>query len=664
MDFFKNISINKKLVLSFLVLALVPLIIIGLYSIKTLSSSLKSFILTNEQNRVETKVMALSGFLQGIESDLFVISNASALKNLIEGVSIDDPDEVQYWRDELSETFKSFADSKKIYMQVRFLTSNGNELVRVDYDGKAAAIIPSDKLQNKLSASYFQNTIKLNARGVFISPLNLNKERGKIEVPHKPVIRYATPVFDRNGKRQGIVILNVLAVNFLSEFKKVSSGNMFLVNSNGYYLANTDLKKEFGFMFSKPELSLAADYPKFGNNIITGKKNGVIQNHPNEILTYKPILPDRNDPDRYWMAVRGVDKGIIFKPVDSLKTTFAVILAVTIAVISFLSFYIARSISGPIQKIIVNLNEASDQVSSASGQISSSSQELARGATEQAASLEETSSSLEEMAAVTKENSKNAEGANQLSVQTKTAAEDGAKAMTNMHAAMQEINNSSGKISKIIKVIEEIAFQTNLLALNAAVEAARAGEAGKGFAVVAEEVRNLAQRSAAAAKDTASLIEESVSRAENGTKIAGEAGEALKVIISNVNTMTDLVSQISHASKEQADGVTQVNKAVAQMDKVTQQNASNAEETASASEELSAQSEGLKEMVDQLVIIVGAIEKDSSHKVIEKAVLAAKIPTKTLVAPKPFSPAAKQTHEKSKLVVEPNDVIPMDDKDF
>jgi methyl-accepting chemotaxis protein len=217
------------------------------------------------------------------------------------------------------------------------------------------------------------------------------------------------------------------------------------------------------------------------------------------------------------------------------------------------------------------------------------------------------------MASMTKQNADNAQQASALAVETRQAADTGSESMQKMDSAIHEIQRSSDETAKIIKVIDDIAFQTNLLALNAAVEAARAGEAGKGFAVVAEEVRNLAMRSAEAAKNTSNMIEESVKNANHGVDIAGEVGKVLAGIVESIGKTTDLVTEIAAASQEQAQGIDQVNTAIAQMDQVTQQNAANAEETASASEELSAQAEVMNDVVNQLVTIVGGATARAGH---------------------------------------------------
>jgi len=246
----------------------------------------------------------------------------------------------------------------------------------------------------------------------------------------------------------------------------------------------------------------------------------------------------------------------------------------------------------------------SEQTSSAAGQVSSSSQNLAQGASEQAASLEETTAALAEMSAMTKKNAETAQQATGLSGEAQRAASKGNEAMGRMSAAIGDIEKAASQTAKIIKVIDEIAFQTNLLALNAAVEAARAGEAGKGFAVVAEEVRNLAQRSADAAKNTSTLIEGSVNSAKHGVEIAGDVGKTLEEINTHATKVNALIAEIAAASKEQSQGIEQVNVAVGQMDQVTQSNAAAAEESASASEELASQAGAVANVVSELLTMV------------------------------------------------------------
>ncbi len=258
--------------------------------------------------------------------------------------------------------------------------------------------------------------------------------------------------------------------------------------------------------------------------------------------------------------------------------------------------------AGNLDQALTQVSNATEQVSTASQQISSGSQSLAQGTNEQASSLEEVSSSLEEMSSMTKQNADNANQAKLLASEANNNTVQGKQAMNKMSEAINKIKDSSNKTAKIVKTIDEIAMQTNLLALNAAVEAARAGEAGRGFAVVAEEVRNLAQRSAQAAKNTADMISESVKNAEDGVNIADDVSKSFECISESNAKVNDLIQEIAAAGNEQAQGIDQVNSAVAQMDKVTQQNAANSEESASAAEELSSQAEELQNMVSQFVL--------------------------------------------------------------
>jgi methyl-accepting chemotaxis protein len=284
---------------------------------------------------------------------------------------------------------------------------------------------------------------------------------------------------------------------------------------------------------------------------------------------------------------------------------FALFVGVSVA------FVIIRGTGKILNQIAGSLHEGSSQVASAAGEVSAASQTLAEGSSEQASSLEETSSSLEEMSSMIKRNAENTQKASELAKDARSTADQGVGDMQTMAAAMNDIKGSSDDIAKIIKTIDEIAFQTNILALNAAVEAARAGEAGMGFAVVADEVRNLAQRCAQAAKETSAKIEGAISKSGQGVEITSKVALVLNDIVAKVRQVDELVTEVASASREQTDGISQINAAVGQMDKVTQSNAATAEESSAAAQELNAQAETMRQSVAELMQLVGSANTKS-----------------------------------------------------
>jgi methyl-accepting chemotaxis protein len=261
--------------------------------------------------------------------------------------------------------------------------------------------------------------------------------------------------------------------------------------------------------------------------------------------------------------------------------------------------------SGGINQLADNLAEIVALVKDAAGEVYRGSKEIASGNSnlqhrteEQSASLEQTASSMEQMTTTVRQNADNAGEANQLAVAARDQAEQGGKVVNKAIHAMSDINDSARKIADIIGVVDEIAFQTNLLALNAAVEAARAGEQGRGFAVVATEVRTLAGRSATAAREIKELIKDSVQKVEDGSVFVTRSGQTLEQIVASVKKVSDIVAEIAAASREQASGIAQVNRAVLQMDELTQQNAALVEQATTASQSMAHEAHALHEMMD------------------------------------------------------------------
>lgn len=487
----------------------------------------------------------------------------------------------------------------------------------------------------------------------------------KSKISGSPIVPMSAPIVSGSGQIVGTVAV-VLEMDFISD--KLSAVKM---GQTGYpYMLNRD-----GIVVHHPnkELILEADFTNLkGIEGITAsmkaQQTGVdayFYDNMDKIAGYAPVpitgwsIGVTQPADEFLAAANAIRNVILL--------VTAIFLAITIATI----VVFARSITVPINNVIGGLTEGSGQVSAASSQVSASSQQLAEGSSELAASIEETSSSMEEIASMARQNAQNSNQARTLMGEAGQIVDKVNKQMLDLVSATDVIAKSSEETGKIIKTIDEIAFQTNLLALNAAVEAARAGEAGAGFAVVADEVRNLAMRSADAAKNTAELIQNTISAVKNGTELTRAAQEGFNENTEISRKISGLIEEIASASNEQSQGLEQVSIAINQMDQVTQTTAANAEESASASEELTSQAAELNVMVDTLIAIVGGSDNHANgngylaRPRLNKIAPRPSSAHKTL--PAPSAKTAQPVRKTSKIrtsVVKPEDVIPLSDDEF
>jgi len=247
--------------------------------------------------------------------------------------------------------------------------------------------------------------------------------------------------------------------------------------------------------------------------------------------------------------------------------------------------------------VVSTVRTGVDSVATASAQIAQGNLDLSSRTEQQASSLQQTAASMEQLTGTVKNSADTARQASTLAEGAASVATRGGQTVDEVVTTMTEIQGSSRRIADIIGVIDGIAFQTNILALNAAVEAARAGEQGRGFAVVAGEVRALAQRSAQAAREIKTLIDDSVTRIDTGSQRVTQAGSTMNAIVEEIRRVNTLVGDITTASREQSEGIGQVNVAIAQLDQATQQNAALVEESAAAAASLRAQAERLSGVV-------------------------------------------------------------------
>ena len=297
-----------------------------------------------------------------------------------------------------------------------------------------------------------------------------------------------------------------------------------------------------------------------------------------------------------------------------------------------------RDMRDKLADIVAEVRAGTDMIATAAAQVSSGNLDLSARTEQQAGSLEETASSMEELTSTVRQNADNAQQANTMAVSASEVAHKGGQIVADVVGTMDAITASAKKIADISSVIDGIAFQTNILALNAAVEAARAGEQGRGFAVVAGEVRNLAHRAGSAAKEIKLLIDDSVQKVGAGSALVGEAGITMDDIVGRVKGVTDIMTEISAASREQSSGIEQVNQAISQMDQVTQQNAALVEEASAASQAMQDQAAKLAELVGMFKL--AARSAPAHGRPAARAPVAPAAATRTrLAAPRAATPA-------------------------
>lgn len=202
----------------------------------------------NQSKFVSTIKVEVAGHFYEALSDLLVLADNHNLfaENIESNI-------------ELAKQFERHARISRSYHQLRFINTKGQEVVRVNFTGNDPDRVPEEQLQNKAHRSYFQSTITMKQNEVFVSRLDLNLEHRKIEQPLRPVIRFATPVYDNNGNKRGILILNYLGeklLHILSNHDKNNESLLFLINEQGYFLYSKDESQTWGFQITgRPDFS-------------------------------------------------------------------------------------------------------------------------------------------------------------------------------------------------------------------------------------------------------------------------------------------------------------------------------------------------------------------------------------------------------------------------
>ncbi|MEK0182736.1 MAG: methyl-accepting chemotaxis protein [Oscillatoriales cyanobacterium] len=581
-------KIQYRLLLLLILSTLIPVFIVGLYGVYSSTAALKSLALLSLNQTVKSSGDRIINKLENFSSDILFIGKSPPVQGIIRaregnGVDRESNSTYQNWIERMEIIFSSLMEVKPYYMQLRYIDEKGNELVRVDYNGKKIKIIPDNQLQNKAGRDYFYLTMKLKPGEIYVSQLNLNQEYGQIEIPYKPTIRYAIPIFDSKGQRKGILIANALGqslIDIAKELNHQGADQVFMLNQDGYYIHHSNPDKEWGSEIKTDE-NLHKDYSEdIVNQILSGGQGNVELS--DKVVSYYTIFPIKDNKQRFFVIVHQVDKSSLFDTILWFKIIGTLVTILSLGTVLSLGLLILQRLVKLIQGLVY-------QISSFSLQIVSNMNQQEEIVARQFVSVKESTTTLENLALSSYQTVEQAEAVATAARQALNLVEQGTEMveqtldqMLHLKEAVVVISQHNHRlddstsqivnISSLASLVSDLASQTNILALNAAVEAVRAGEYGKGFAVVASEIRKLADESQQAAQkingiipeiksaiaSTVKATEDGKKTAAAGVKTARDTAEAFTGVREACNLVFTSNQQISFNIKQQAIAIQQV----------------------------------------------------------------------------------------------------------
>lgn len=634
----KKLTLKSKLIIGGVAAALLPLIVVGFFSINKSSSALVSLAEGQTKLTAQNLATMVNLYMEQEIEKARIMASDPLIHKMLDKAGAED------FEDSFSEVSAVGAYLSDVYQKTQetydnILVTNSSGLV----------------LANGHGEDFRLKKISLAERKYFNSAKSGNTTIGEPVVSKfsgEPVFVIAVPLQDSSGAFAGILASGV-KMTALSEkiiqTKIGETGYPFMVGNDGLFIAHP--VKDYIFKLNITTLEGMEDIAKRSLAQETGVESYRFKGI-DKIAGFAPV------PATGWSLVVTQDESEFLAPVVSIRnmvlTAGCIFLVLTIvAVLWFVKRIMAllgndpsqlakvadqiasgdltyefkttgkqlcgvyasmKQMTDNLKNMFADISQGVQTLTSSSTELSAVSQQMTAGAEQSSQKANSVSSAAEEMAtamnsvaAATEQTSANLQmivaAAEEMSATINEIAANTAKGSQTTAQAVEKAEHISAKvdalgraateISKVTEAISDISEQTNLLALNATIEAARAGEAGKGFAVVAGEIKELAKQTARATDEIGLKIGEVQATTT-------ESVEAIKEIVKIIDDINSIVTSVASAIEEQSATTQEISNNVSQAAMGVQEVNENVNQTSAVATEVTEDVHMVSQAADEI----------------------------------------------------------------
>ena len=496
------------------------------------------------------------------------------------GVDSIDGSSVQLWETRLEVIFRGLLNARPQYASASYTLANGTEVVHLD--SKNGTIYSPDKssLPNHLGEENFTETLLLQQGRFFASHIFLARDsKGEFELPYRPVIQYAVPVFDSRGEPGGVIAIELNASSIISRLEERSAngdGETLLIDSDGYYLSVSDENKKWGGEVGH-EASFVKDHPAIAGAVISGEA-GVL-NEDGVLYAFGPVMPNSTDPDYFWVKIKRIPKDVVFASSTEYTVISVLLLLFTlIASVAGGMFMSKRMVVKPIHhlqesadrvaqgdlnvsilldkqdeigqlgdsfdQMVLNIKKASDDLHAEKNNVESRVVEAVRASEEQKKSLKSS------VALMLSEIQKFADGDMTAHITEESNNKDIEQLYKGFNRAASRIREMLIQVTQAVSVTSDAAVQissaTEELAVGAQEQSAQTDE----VAAAVEEMSKTIVDNAQNATETAKSSQESGQVAREGGEIVQKSVEKIREIARIVEQSAATIEQLGNSSQQ------------------------------------------------------------------------------------------------------------------